>query len=647
MSRIRNILNDLVAAAFSLLLLSCAGPVHDGIHEDVAIGYPVNIYADAQAPTRIAHDDLDLFWEEDDTLKLCAVAEDGTFANAELSVYELDSSDHSSASFSGFVSMLSQPAECYFLYPNSSAASYNPSTDRVKFQYNSQTGRHEPMMYAKTAYNQDQMNVELRHAGAILQISVQIPDVSTLTFAGNQLEDIYPIEIDPDTDELFFSSEMGVQITVPVQTEGPTYICVPPVNLVKGFSLICSKADGSFQVKSFSSDGSLSGGYDFSDKTGSLIPIELSGDFVNFDISASGLSGSHTKYGNLLTGTEVKFTMNKSGSSNKLIEEWGANLLNEDGQIVRTIKYTNSTAISGQVVTMNVSNNWKLLPAGVYVFTPYYKMYGQVLTLPSQMLNIPDPGVTVSLNGSTSYDKYKSGNISGANSHTNTIIEGLSVTTNLDLSVVDNREVKLDGSSIGTGYWSSGTFSYGNIAKTEFRSYSCTATVKVGNLSFTDSREFHITGLPIEVDFTNTNPTNFNPSWIMLGDIKYSDSRVNFVGGSLGSEKRGALVTPKFWTANSSLVVKTSFYSCGRNVDFIDKAAYLDIYIGPCSAAPSSISMGENVIRSDYKLEYSNGDYLAWTGNITLDSSKPSLMYSSVSSWHDKALYKVRVHYSN
>ena len=162
MNRVRSIFKFLVFTITALVFFSCAGPVND-FNEDVTAGYPVHIYAGTQTDTRISVDGLSLTWEQNDTLALCAVASDGTYANSELSVYQIDPSDCSKASFSGFVSMLSQPEVCFFMYPNSAATSYNSTTRRVKFQYNSQTGRHEPMMYARTAYNEDGMEAELKH----------------------------------------------------------------------------------------------------------------------------------------------------------------------------------------------------------------------------------------------------------------------------------------------------------------------------------------------------------------------------------------------------------------------------------------------------------------------------------------------------
>lgn len=626
------IFKSLVALTLGFSILSCSGVEIPGGENAAVSDYPVNIIAGAGADTRIAVDDLALTWESDDVLKLAAVATDGSSAVAELNIYKIDESNPSSAAFSGFVSLLAPPQECYFLYPNSSATSYNPATGRVKIQYNAQSGRHEPIMYAKTAYNQDGMIAGMKHVGAILELDVQISDLASITFAGNNLEDIYPVEVDPESGEIFLPNEVGVQITVPVQADSPTYICVPPVNLKKGFSLICSKADGSYLVKSFSSDGSVSGGYDFSTKVGSLIHIDLTGEFEDFSISAASLAGNHTRNGNLISGTEVNFVMNRKGVSNKLIEEWGANLLNSEGQVVRNISYTNATPISGQTVKMNVANNWKLLPAGDYIFTPYYKMYGQVITLPSQILNISDPGVTVKIAGNTSYDKYIAGNISGANSHSNTLIEGVAIETNLDITVIDSRDLTIESSSLGAGTWSSGKATYGNITKTGFKAYPCTATVTAGNLTFKVSRDFYITGLPYTGDFTQGNPTSWNPGWAFIS-TKYNSSRVVFTSSS-------AVRSPGFYipqTGASSAIKVVTRSNCKHNVTSNSKKVTMTI--SSCASTATSISSSgvTLTIGSDYYQAagsfgdvsgFTSGTYLLCNSPVTLTSSKSAVMFS-------------------
>lgn len=636
MSKSLNIMfRSMAALVLGFSILSCSGVEIPG-GENVAVAdYPVNIIAGAGTDTRIAVDDLALTWESDDVLKITAVAADGSSATTELNIYKIDENDPSSAAFSGFVSLLTAPQECYFLYPNSSAINYNPATRRVKIQYNAQTGRHEPIMYAKTAYNQDGMYADMKHVGAILELNVQIPDLETITFAGNNLENIHPVEVDPDSGEIFFPNEVGVQITVPVQTDSPTYMCVPPVNLKKGFSLICSKADGSYLVKSFSSDGSLSGGYDFSTKVSSLIHIDLTGDFEDFSISAASLTGNHTMNGSLISGTEVNFVMNRKGISNKLIEEWGANLLNSEGQVVRNVSYTNATSINGQTVKMNVANNWKLLPAGEYIFTPYYKIYGQVVTLPTQILTITDPGVKLTINGSTSYDKYKAGNVSGANSHANNLIEGISVSTNLDLSVIDNRQALFDSSDLGNGTWSSGTISYGNFTRSERRVYTLKATIKAGNLIYSASRDFHITGLPLEVNFANGDA-----SWGKLGGAKHEGSYMQFSPATFSAQD-GAVVSPSFYVP-SDINVMTYADATIKKSDYY-------LYVASCAASYSQIKFGDaKIVMNKLGTLGSHGSkgYKQSDKTVKLTSSSPALIFAaSAPVAYNIGLHKIKIEY--
>lgn len=622
--------------ALALSLSSCLGIDEVGVDGNIVTEYPVKLSAGSYLDTRISHDNLSMVWQQSDTLKITAVASDESSATSKISIYHIDDNDASCASFAGFVSMLSQPQECFFMYPASAVTSYNASTERVRFQYNQQTGRHEPMMYAKAAYDREGMYVEMKHAGAILQLTVSVDDLKSITFAGNKLENIYPIEIDPVNHKAYSTSEIGVQITVPVQNDGPTYICVPPVKLEKGFSLICTRDDGAYMVKSFSSDGSLSGGYDFSDKVGSLIPIEVSGDFENFHIYADGLSGEHTKNGNLLTGTLVQFKMNKSGAPNKLFEEWGANLLNSNGEVVRTISYTNTTQITGQSVAMNVANNWKLLPAGDYIFTPYYKIYGQQTTLPSQLLTITDPGVSVKITGNTSYDKYKAGNVSGANSHTNTLIEGLTVSTNLDVSIVDSRDLILDGSSLGVGTWSSGSMTYGNQTRSEGKAYKCETTIKVGNLTFNDSRDFYITGLPVEVNFANGDA-----SWGKLGGAKHDGSYIVFAYDGISAQD-GAVVSPAFYIPNDINVITYADAT-------IKKSDYY-LYVSSCAASyNSTISFGDaKIVMNKLGTFASHGSkgYKQCDKTIKLTSTKPSLIFAANAPVaYNIGLHKIKIEY--
>lgn len=513
----------MMKSALVMLAVSACTGLGDTEDADVCREYPVLLSADVPEPsTRMSVDGTVTGWESGDRIQITAVSAGGSAATSELTWFSnVEGKDSHFASFSGFVTMNEAPQDCYFIYPVKASTSVDVSGGNVTLYMNGQSGLHEPFMYAYAPYDESGIHAKMNHVGAMLEMEVKMPEVTQITFAGNRLEKLSPVIVDPKTGEVSFSSEANVQITVPVNPEGKTYISVPPVNLEKGFSLICSNADATrSMIRSFSSDGGLESGYDFSQKAGQIIPIVLDGELVSYSVTSTAPVVEHTKTSaGLLNGTSVKFTMSKSGVPDKMIEEWGATLVNSDGVTVRKTSYTNADPIRGGEVTMAVANDWKLLPAGQYTFTPYYIIYGQKISMSeaAKTINIPDPGVKLEIHGKTSYDKYLAGDIDGANSHTSTLIEGVAVTANVDLSIIDLYSATLDGADMGDASVTSTDevrAEYGNLTKTEFKAHDLVATIKVGAAEFTSTRSFHITGLPYSVRFDGnamqTTWTNYN-----------------------------------------------------------------------------------------------------------------------------------------
>lgn len=601
-------------------------PVGDDCAQSVL--YPVSLSASSSAAaSRIAVNGTSIAWEQDDVVQLTAFAQDNTSGSAELSLYQIDENDDSRASFSGFVSMTSVPQTCYFTYPAMSTTLVNHDNESIKFYFNVQTGRHRPFMYAKAEYNEGGINTDLVHVGAMLDITVNIPEVKQVTFVGNRLEKLSPITVDVNTGNIKLSEEANLQITVPVGEDGKVYISVPPLKFEKGFSLICSNADGTkSMIKSYSTDGGLTSGYDFTSMRGHIIPVTISGEFENYSVASSVPAVQHTKNSSgLLTGTQVSFTMSKTGTSDKIVEKWGATLLNSSGQIVREASYTNSDPISGNSKVMSVSDNWKILPGGTYIFTPYYNIYGQQVSLPSQVITIPDPGVTLTVSGKTSYDKYIAGNASAANSHAYNLIEGVSVSTNVDASVIDQYTATLGGENITASSTTSGsllTASYGNLYRNNNGAHKLQATLKVGNCTFSASKDFHITGLPLEANFTTGTPTVWTPSWTFVGITGYSNTWVTYKKGS------GGLITPAFHVP-SSISVQTALdadTNCSNSSDRV-------IHITTCSSSQNSAITSTDLTYSpSYRVSGANGlksrGYSSWLSALSLTSSNNHLIYS-------------------
>lgn len=633
---------NILVLAFAILLTSCSGIDTP----EVPAQYPIKLSATSQSQTKISLNGTSLSWENTDILQITAVASDNGRAVADLSVYSVDENNSHSASFTGFVTLESTPVDCYFTYPAGDALSV--TTDgKILARYNNQDGSHNPFLYSKESYNEAGISSVLQFAGAMLAIDVQVEGICSLVFFGNKFENMYPLVIDPVDGTYAKTQEMGYQIQVPVQDDGPTYICVPPVKLDDGFSIILVDGSGHQMIRSFS-DGTT-GGYDFTGKEGYVIPFTIDGEFSGFEVSYSDLSCDHTYKDNLLNGTAVTFKMDKSGTPNTRIQEWGATLVDSQGKIVRSFKSNDGSALSGALVTLNTVDNYKLLTAGEYTFSPYYKIYGQTVTLGSETITIPDPGVKITLGGYTSYDKYVADSIDVANNRVNTIIYDITASINVHSDIIDSYKATLDGTEMVASSASGSEVSFGSLTRTTFKAYPYKVTVNVGNLTFEAGRDFHITGLPMEAIF-ESNPTGWSPGWGLI-NASFDDDHIK-----IASNGTSAIRSPKFHVptgeGTKELGVKTRFDGCGRNVNYsmfgysIDQEAFLDIYFAVCSATQTSVVMGDECKRAHYLVSYKSNGYLAYSGRKVLNAKNPALMYSSSNNLYDKAIYKIEIIYT-
>ena len=652
-SLIRNICAILIAPiALSCVRLDIPEPTCTRNHD-----YPVLVNVVSDAASRISVNGTSLAWQEDDKLEMAALTAD-TLAVAELSVYSIDTSDPRKASFAGFVSMLDEPETCIFTFPSGNATEVD-TTGLIRMYFNNQTGTHRPFMYAKTAYDSDGISGVMRHAGAVLEIDVsdalKNAGVSKLAFCGLGLESLSPVIINPDNGSVSFTSEAGTQITVSVQKTGKTYIAVPPINLPKGFSIICSNSDGTKNmIRTFSSEGTMTSGYDFSNRRGQIIPITLDGTFENYSLKCSKPEYVHTIKDNLLNGTAVSFSMTGQGASSKVFEEWGAKLFQLQGRdtvLFRSVSYRNVDKKLGEKVTMSVNNNWDLLPGGTYIFAPYYKIYGSTVSLDTEVLNISDPKVNITLSGSTSYDKYTDGRSdTDPNTHTSTLIEGVQAIINVHPDILDEFKATVagDGTTANpdkTMAGQSSTLNFGNLTRTKWHVYEMTASAKVGAWNIPSvRREFRITGLPYEADFTQSNPKNWAYSWSFIGSIEYSDSRVKYLPGSWGGEAQGAVKSPAFNVPDSrNIGVKMTIDACSANTS--ESVRYM--YYSACEADASAVYIGNNSLTARYAVSYSKDNYIdSWSNTIVLSAEEPSLMLSSKSKNFNKALFQIKINYA-
>ncbi|MBQ7810963.1 MAG: hypothetical protein IJ394_00235 [Bacteroidales bacterium] len=648
-------LRPYMSVVLASVMLACTG-VEPILPPDNACmqEYPVRLTVSQEEMTKIALSGNALSWKAEDQIQLTAVTDgievSDTIATSVLKVFDIDADDGSKASFTGFVTLRSEPKSCYFTHPVGENMTVDAVNGTVKANYSSQDGSHTPFLYGKVEYNPDGMDVALKHLGTVLEITVETPGVTHISLVGNEIESLSPIIINPEDETMEEPTEAVHQITVPVQAEGKTYLFVPPINLKKGFSLVCTDGtQNNFFVKSYS-DGET-GGYDFSTKRGARIPITISGEFKQFAVTSSDFNIVHSRNeAGLLTGTTVSFKMSKTGSPDKIIDEWGANLADAEGNIVRT--YSSKDAITGSAVIMEVSAGDIFLKAGTYTFTPYFYMYGKPVSLGNQAveMSINDPGIVLNINGSTSYDKYKAGNVTGANSHANTLLSGLSVSTNVaaevisefTYSLVGDDKTAIDVSNLSIGVANSSTIAtFGDKTCPKFQGYTMSASITVGNIKKEATRVFHITGLPYEVNFINGD----NSSWSKLGVAEYSDKRITFKGlGSWGGDKNAAIVSPPFHIPESYYVT-TSLDACYKGDRYIN--------IKPSVSNPQTIEYGAVSVKTNVPNktlgvyhDLSSKGYGAASSILTLTDSEPSLMYASApAEGYNLAIYKIKIQY--
>ena len=628
----RRIVNGLVALAVAFVVFACS-QIEQDIHDSKSDlnEYPILLNASQAGMTKIALEGNRITWEETDEMQLTAVTAgievSDTIGTSVLKWYRTIDEDQSSASFTGFITLRSEPKSCYFTYPVGETMTIDAVQGTVKANYTLQNGDHKPFLYGKSEYDEDGMNVDLLHLGAVLEIDVRTPGVTKVSMIGNNKEALSPIIINPEDEAITLPTEAVRQLTVNVQESGKTYLFVPPVNLENGFTLVFSDDTGSsYFLKSYS-DGN------FAAKRGVKIPITVEGDFEKFTITSDFHIVHAKNTDSLLTGTDVTFTMNKSGTPDRLIEEWGATLYNSKGKKVRS--FSSKDKITGEVEKMAILDRTLLLDGGDYAFTPYYVMYGDTVSLATRTVTLDDPGVVIEITGTTSYSKYLSGDVDGANCYPNNQIGDLKVSTNLNLaeesieyaaSLTGANKENVNISNVNYEIENERTVAkYNGVTCTGFQNYTMAVTIKFGDKTYNVSKPFDITGLPYEADFTMTNPFDMNPAWAMFS-TKYSNNRVVH-------QETSGMRSPAFHVPGTTLKVSTSC-DCGHNVLSKLSKGSVDLNISVSASDDgsfiqgSTLTIGPEYYTRGWASDFKRIGYLSCEDPFLLTSGTPCLMYN-------------------
>lgn len=671
---IKNMVWKFVALmASSSFVLSCSGiDTPDTPHTGTT--YPVTISVEQSPLTRISaggNNGLSLIWSESDMLRVTAVnQEESAFSNLKVSTLGGDPVGKKAA-FAGFVAMDDAPQHCYFTYPASDAMTVKDG--KIVARYDIQDGTHKPLLYSKETYTQNgDMESQLKFAGAMLKVTLKnmAEGVCSLAFFGNNSEKISPLTITPgdgaDTYTISSGAEAVSFIKIPVQQNGPTYISLPTVELPQGFSIAIIRKKEGVEEQSIHSF-SFAGGNTSLDR-GEIFPIviDMGSEFDVSGFSVSDPSWRHVTNSNgLLTGTEVSFKMKKNGLADSRIEEWGAELKDEYGNTVRTLTTTTDVnKLDGaHDIVLNVANDLAFLKEGRYYFQPYYKAFGsgkQSIGSTLEMVVDAKPDVKLTIGGYTSYDKYlskekKSDGTLVANSLSNYIIYDVNATINVDPSALVSYEVNMNNGEEVLDWSGSNKITFGAEGEFErdpFASYTFDATSSVvlkGGLSYnlSTSKVFHLTGLPLEADFSYG--AEAYSGWYTING-SFDGSCVLF-----GETGTSGLRSPSFYLPTGSINVKTQFDGCSRAIWGSGGDEKRDVYFIACAANEGSVKFGSNKVRAHHNTNHPGapGGYLDLSPTMTLTNLTPSLMYAANNYQHwigniicSVVIHKVKIVYS-
>lgn len=353
----------------TILLLVCIGFLSSCNKEEVAISknYPVEVNVTETTDTKISTNGTKLYWQEGDKLSLFAASAGNSSTGS--ATLELNSIDAGSATgkFRGEISLSAEPNMCYFTHPSSCTPSYADSKVSAVFDYSSQDGTHKPFLWGKAAYPTNGiLNCTLSHVGGMVALSNIPSGVTSITIKGNSAEQLSPITINMADG----SATIGSNTEFTFNISGTSaYICMPPVNFSKGFSIIYNSSSGSM-YKSYSSDGGAESGYNFT--AGKYVIIDAGENFTPISVTSTA-SYSHTTSAGFLTGTQVTATPNLQGVPAKIKTSWRAELVHWDNStIVRSIPANNN--FSATSINMDVTDGWEYLPAGTYKYKFYYTL---------------------------------------------------------------------------------------------------------------------------------------------------------------------------------------------------------------------------------------------------------------------------------
>ena len=220
--------------------------------------------------------------------------------------------------------------------------------------------------------------------------------------------------------------------------------------------------------------------------------------------SVTALHSYNTK--DVLQGTNLSF-------SNTYPEmTWEARVSNESGDTIRAI------VGSGELTSeYSSSAEWPYLPAGKYKATFYLHTEDGVNKVSSREFVVERPKLVATIEGYTSYDKYLEGDIEAANESDGYTLYQPTVQVNISsmLLAIPHYGYKMTYTfngvqgNVSENSWNLGT----QTLDASIEPYKLNLSVEFDGQSLSETRNFHITGIP----FMFAPPTT--STWEKSGDV--------------------------------------------------------------------------------------------------------------------------------
>ena len=288
--------------------------------------------------------------------------------------------------------------------------------------------------------------------------------------------------------------------------------------------------------------------------------------------------------------------------------------------------------------TMGVTNDWPYLPQGNdYVLTVPHKLKDESSYTECKVsgVSVPAPEFKVNTGAYTSYSKYVSGDVSGANScDSGTIYNLQSVAPAISASLLNNENYKSTVSE-SVSLDNSSTSSETAIGQS-WGSHTVTASYTFAGTTCSDNHTVHITGLPYSYNFVNGSLDQYrSDGWTTNGELVVDNRSLSGRDNTLVltttqvslAEKVGFVVSPPFYIPNSCAVQASIVRSVYSTADW-GRGKTRTGYVGPVSNTSSkstSVSFTTTGGNSTKGTKYGSGD---WLQSFSLTSSS---FYISIS----------------